>query len=86
MIQKILTPVSVELVCDHRRHTAHPRKILFNGRVFPIIKIGLHHTYREGRDLFHIFSVVSDSLSFRLKLDTTNLFWTLEELSDGLPD
>jgi hypothetical protein len=86
MIQKISAPVSVELVYDHRKHTVLPRKILWDGRIFPTLKIGLHHTYREGRELVHIFSIASDSLSFRLKLDTTTLFWTLEEISDGLPN
>jgi len=86
MIQKISAPVSVELVYDHRKHTVFPRKILWDGRIFPALKIGLHHTYREGRELVHIFSVASDNLSFRLKLDTTTLFWTLEEISDGLPN
>lgn len=86
MIQKISAPVSVELVYDHRKHTSLPRKILWDGRVFPILKLGLHHTLREGRDLHHIFSVTTQELSFRLRLDTNTLFWTLEEISDGLPD
>ena len=86
MIQKISAPVSVEMVYDHRKHTCLPRKILWDGQVFPIIKLGLHHTFREGRELFHIFSVTAKQLSFRLKLDTTTLFWTLEEISDGLPN
>jgi len=86
MIQKISAPVSVEMVYDHRKHSCLPRKILWDGRVFPIIKLGLHHTFREGRELFHIFSVTAAQLSFRLKLDTTTLFWTLEEISDGLPN
>jgi hypothetical protein len=46
----------------------------------------MHHTIREGRTLFHIFSVSSQDLFFRLKLDTDNLFWTLEEIADGLPN
>ena len=79
-------PVSVELVYDHRRHSVSPRKMLWDGRVFQITKIGLHHTFRSGRDLFHVFSLSAGDLSFRLKLDTTNLFWTLEEISDGIPD
>lgn len=86
MIQKVSSPVSVQTVYDHRKHTVSPRQILWNGKVFRIAQVGLHHTYREGRTLFHIFSVVGQGLSFRLKLDTDSLFWTLEEISDGLAD
>lgn len=86
MTQKISAPVSVDLLYDHRRHTLAPRQIFWNGRLFRIAQVGLHHTFREGRTLFHIFSVVSQGLSFRLKLDSESLFWTLEEISDGLTD
>lgn len=84
MIQKISAPVSVETVYDHRRRIVFPRRIFWDGRLFSNVKVGLHHTFREGRTLFHIFSVVSEGVSFRLRLDTESLFWTLEELSDGL--
>jgi hypothetical protein len=46
----------------------------------------LHHTFKSGRILFHVFSVASKSLFFRLVLNTDTLFWRLEEISDGLPD
>lgn len=84
MIQKISAPVSVQTIYDHRQRKVEPRQIFWDGRYFPVTKIGLHHTFREGRTLFHIFSVISQHLSFRLKLDTDTLFWTLEEISDGL--
>ena len=84
MIQKISAPVSVQVVYDHRRRTVTPRQIFWDGRIFRIAHIGLRHTFREGRTLFHIFSVTSQGLSFRLRLDTDTLFWTLEEISDGL--
>jgi hypothetical protein len=84
MIQKISAPVSVQLVYDHRLHTVSPRQILWDGQIIRIAKVGMHHTVREGRTLFHIFSVASNNLFFRLKLDTDTLFWTLEEIADGL--
>lgn len=46
-------------------------------------KIGLHHYYRDGRRLIHVFGVVCGDLFFRISLDTENLAWTLEEVSDG---
>ncbi len=86
MIQKISAPVSVQLVFDHRHRSIAPRQIMWDGRVIRIAKVGMHHTVREGRTLFHIFSVVSANLFFRLRLDTDTLFWTLEEIADGLPN
>ncbi len=61
-----------------------PAKVKWQGRVYTITKLGFHHTMRVGRVLHHIFSVATDTLFFRLNLDTETLFWTLEELSDGL--
>jgi len=86
MIQKISAPVSVQLVYDHRLCTVAPRQIFWDGKTIRVSKVGMHHTIREGRTLFHIFSVTSQDLFFRLKLDTDNLFWTLEEIADGLPN
>lgn len=83
MIQKISAPVSVQMVFDHRLRTVSPRQIFWDGRAIRIAKVGLHHTLREGRTLFHVFSVASNDLFFRLKLDTSTLFWTLEEIADG---
>lgn len=83
MIQKISAPVSVQFIYDHHRHVVSPRQIFWDGRIIRIAKVGLHHTTREGRTLFHVFSVASDDLFFRLKLDTDTLFWTLEEIADG---
>lgn len=45
-------------------------------------KIGLHHCYMDGRRLIHVFGVVSDNLFFRISLNTEDLNWTLEEVSD----
>lgn len=85
MIQKISVPVSVSLISDYQKSCVYPKAVLWNGRVYKITKVGLHHTFREGRVLFHIFSVVTDTLFFRLKLNSETLGWQLEEISDGLP-
>jgi len=86
MIQKISTPVSVNLVFNHRNRLVMPKEIIWEGRNYPILRVGLHHSYRAGRTLFHVFSVASKNLFFRLVLDTETLHWRLEEISDGLPD
>ncbi len=85
MIQKISEPVSVGLAFYHRKMESIPRWVTWHGRTYRILKIGLHHTYREGRTLYHVFSVTTKNLFLRLKLNSENLSWKLEEISDGLP-
>ncbi len=85
MVQKISAPVSVTLAFDHKVRKVFPKWLVWNGRLYPILKIGLHHTYREGRILYHVFSVVSRNMFFRLVLNTETLHWELDEIADGLP-
>jgi len=85
MLEKISAPVSVALAFDHTKRKVTPKWVVWNGRLYPIAKIGLHHTFRQGRTLYHVFSVASKNLFFRLVLDTETLHWRLEEISDGLP-
>lgn len=82
---KIDEPISVISSFNHRLKRSEPRKILWNGREYIVTKLGLHHTRRDGRTLFHIFSVASEATFFRLSLNTDNLFWTLEAVSDNDP-
>lgn len=86
MIQKVSTPISVSLAFDSTKRKVFPKWVVWNGRLYPVKKVGLHHTYREGRTLYHVFSVATKALFFRLVLNTDNLHWKLEEISDGLPE
>jgi len=61
-----------------------PKYVIWSGRSHNISQIGLHHLYRQGKTLYHIFSVVSGTVFMRLKFDTDNLRWTLEEIEDGI--
>ena len=63
-----------------------PKYIAWNGKSYLIAQIGFHHTCREGRVLYHVFSVTAKALFFRLSLNTETLHWRLQEISDGLPD
>jgi len=85
MIQKISEPVSVSFTFDSEKRTVRPRALVWNGRLYGVVKVGLHHKFRQGRTLYHVFSVASKSMFFRLVLNTENLHWRLEEISDGLP-
>ena len=83
MIQKISAPISVALVYNHKTRNVKPWKVLWEGKQYLITKIGLHHTVRNGRTLFHVFSVESELLFFKLILNTDSLSWTVEEIADG---
>jgi len=61
-----------------------PKYVIWKGRSHNITQIGLHHVYREGKTLYHIFSVTSGTLFMRLKFDTDTLGWILEEVEDGI--
>ena len=62
---------------------SHPKYVRWRGRNYTITKIGLHHVYRTGRTLYHIFSVLTGTIFMRLKLNTDNLNWSLEEIADS---
>jgi hypothetical protein len=83
MIQRIHAPISVDLVFDHTLRKVFPRFVRWEGQSHRILKIGLHHTYRQGRTLYHVFSVETATLFFRLVLDTDTLHWSVEEIADG---
>jgi hypothetical protein len=84
MLQTINEKVSVITLYNHQTNRVSPKKIKWNGKIYPINLIGYHHRYQEGNKLIHIFSVSNRNLFFRLKFDTQNLEWILEEISDGL--
>jgi hypothetical protein len=82
MIQKISAPISVSSSYDHHTRQFRPQIVTWEGRDYPIIKIGLHHTYRQGRTLYHVFSVSSKDFFFKLVFNTDTLQWMLEEIAD----
>lgn len=84
MRETINEKVSVVTIYDREKKSVLPWMIKWQGRRYTITKLGYHHTQRLGRVLHHIFSVTDSIMFFRLDLDTENLMWTLEEVSDGL--
>lgn len=61
-----------------------PKYVLWNGRNHTITKLGFHHNFREGKVLYHIFSVSTPTSFMRLTLDSENLSWKLNEITDGI--
>jgi len=84
MIELLNEKVSVVTVFDRNKGEVIPRRLKWNGRIYNITKLGFHHKKKQGTTLLHIFEVTDNNMSFRLKLDTDNLHWTLEGVSDGI--
>jgi hypothetical protein len=61
-----------------------PKWVKWKNRIHEIEQVGLHYTFREGRTLYHIFSVTTKTLCMKLSLDTETLIWRLMEVSDGI--
>lgn len=57
-----------------------PLSMHWRNRNYKITKVGLRHTYLEGKTLIHIFSVLSNDLFLKLKFNTKYLTWNLTEI------
>ena len=77
MTQLINEPVKIGM-------SDSPKWVKWRNRIHRVDKIGLHYTFREGRVLYHIFSVSTKTLCMKLRLDTETLGWKLEEISDEI--
>ena len=86
MIQRISEPVSVITGYNADARSVRPLSLKWGRHEYSVSQVGLRHTYRDGITRHHVFSVVGGNLFFRLNLNADNLSWTLEEVSDGLPD
>lgn len=86
MREKINEEVSVVMYYSARKRIATPHLISWQNKEYPVGKIGYHHTVKDGQTLHHIYELVDkdNSLWFRLNLDTSDLHWKLEAISDGL--
>lgn len=58
-------------------------KLRWRGKEYIISQIAYHHKVWDGRTRLHKFALSSNGLDFRVTYDTENLFWILEEVSDG---
>ncbi len=87
MREKINQEVSVVAVFSAKQKVAAPYLISWQNKDYQLDKIGYHHIIHRGKTLHHIYELADrdSSLYFRLNLDTSNLHWTLEVVSDGLP-
>lgn len=83
MIQMLDVPISVTLHFNHRLRQVRPTHLSWEGRDYPIVSVGYHHQFYQGKILIHVFSVTTATLFFRLVLNTQTLQWRAEQVSDG---
>ena len=86
MIEKVFEKISVVSSYNQEKNNFTLYKIGWRKRDYFIKRMAYHHQVREGRNLFHIFHVTDNNLDFRIRFDTENLNWILEEVSDGSAD
>ncbi len=86
MIEKVKAPTSVYSFYDHKTKICTPVFVFWEGIRHKTKTIGYHHSYRSGKTLYHVYSIESDSMFFRLVCNTENLSWEITEVSDGLSD
>jgi hypothetical protein len=87
MREKVNEKVSVISYYSAKRGKTLPYRIYWQNKEYDIGELGMAHPYRHGDTWHHIFEVTAkdQTLSFRLNLNTKELSWTLEVISDGLP-
>ena len=87
MRETINEEVSVVMYYSAKQREALPCRIRWQNKDYAVGKLGYYHKVKQGDTLHHIFELVDrdNALYFRLNLDTSNLHWTLEAVSDGLP-
>lgn len=61
-----------------------PLSMHWRNRDYKITKVGLRHTYLEGKTLIHTFSVLAGDLFLKLKFNTKHLSWVLVETFEGI--
>lgn len=83
MAEPINETISVDLVSDAAKGAAFPWVFRWRGRQYKTRTVGLKHCIREGRVLYHIFSVTDGATCFRLRFDTETLSWKLLDTDGG---
>jgi len=91
MIQKVKAPISVISLFNHKKMFNQPIIIKWEANNYKVKKVGFHHKYKVGNILYHTYSVTCESkkyknIFFKINLNTANLHWELQEISDGESD
>lgn len=85
MKQKINQEVSVVMYYSAKKRQVVPYLLSWQNQDYKLDKVSYYHSYLEGRERQHIFELtdINKTLSFRLRLNASNLHWILEATHDG---
>jgi len=72
--------ISVVLWSNHLKRSVLPAAFYWRGRRYQISQVGLHHTFRNGNTLLHVFSVTDGINYYRLEMNAETLGWKLIEV------
>lgn len=86
MKEKINQEVSIVMYYSAKLKQAVPHTLHWQNKDYSLGKVDYYHSYMEGRERQHIYELSdkTSNLFFRLRLDSSNLHWTLEAIHDGL--
>jgi hypothetical protein len=86
MREQIGKEVGVVMYFSAKKRVAKPHLISWQNKEYTVKEIGYQHKVLDGKILHHIFELTVNEIDLwmRLNLDTSNLHWTLEVVSDGL--
>jgi hypothetical protein len=86
MREKINEEVSVVMYYNSRAKVAKPHLLNWQNNDYLLGKVDYHHQVIDGKTLHHIYELCDkeQTLWFRLNLNTSNMHWLLEAVSDGL--
>lgn len=83
MQELINEKISVTSSYNRQTGLVIPLKLHWQRRDYLIKKLSYYHRIRQGRILLHVFHVTDGVMDFRLSLNSENLHWLLEEVTDG---
>ncbi len=86
MKETINQEVSVVMYFTAKKQRVVPYLLNWQNQDYKLASVSYHHSYMEGKDRQHIFELTDagQTLHFRLRLNSSNLHWTLEAIHDGL--
>lgn len=84
--ERIDERISVVAVFGDTYKSVQPFRIKWNGREYRITKVGYVHKYKEGKTLFHAFSVTDGLNFFELLFNTDELSWLIGRVANGESD
>jgi hypothetical protein len=88
MKQQVNEEVSVVMYYSAKKRKLVPYRLSWQNKDYELAEVDYYHNYMEGQERQHIFELCdkSNTLWFRLRLDSLNLHWMLEAIHDGLAD